>query len=158
MNKVKTETKNSKFSIDLIQIVFKLFIKLIVFIIPKIDREKLIKIGKKKNTICIVEEKYEVLIKEPKQSLAKERFKHSCGQKKIDCFFGIKIEDIRFIGPCGIPITRKGEVTLKPISRCWINHAPKVTIVQLGLIGFIKEYCFAIFPIFDSKKFFTTIY
>ena len=87
MNKLETETKNFKFSTALIQTVFKLLIKLIVFIIPKIDREKLIKIGKKKSTICIVEEQYEVSIKEPKQSLAKERFKHSCGQKKIDCFW-----------------------------------------------------------------------
>ena len=46
-------------------------------------------------------------IKEPKQSLAKERFKHSCGQKKIDCFFGIKIKDVRLIGPYGI-VYQKG--------------------------------------------------
>ena len=53
MNKLETETKNFKFSTALIQTVFKLLIKLIVFIIPKIDREKLIKIGKKKyNLYC----------------------------------------------------------------------------------------------------------
>lgn len=157
MNKLKTETKNFKFSIGLIQIVFNLFIKLIVFIIPKIDREKLIKIGKKKNTICIVEEQYEVLIKEPKQSLAKKRFRNSYGERKVDCFFGVKIKDVRLIGPYGIPFTRRGEVILEPISRSWLNHTLKVTITKLGLIGFLKEYFFAIFPIFDSKKKFLKI-
>jgi hypothetical protein len=37
-----------------------IFVKILSRIIPKIDREKLIKIGKKKNTICIVENQYEV--------------------------------------------------------------------------------------------------
>ena len=77
MNKLSTKIKYSGLSIKLTEVVFKIFIKFLVLILPKINREKLIKIGKKKNTICIVEEEYEVLIKTPNQSLAKERFKNS---------------------------------------------------------------------------------
>ena len=39
-----------------------------------------------------------------------------------------------------------------------MEASPKViTITKLGLIGFLKEYFFAIFPIFDSKKKFLKI-
>ena len=139
------------------EIALKLLIKLLVCIIPKIGRDKLIKIGKKKKSICVVEEQYEVLIKKPNQSLAKERFKNSYGQKKVDCFFGIKIKDVRLIGPYGIPFTRKGQVILEPISKSWFNHVLTITIVQLGLFGFLKEFLLAIFPIFDTKKNFLKI-
>ena len=129
-----------------------IFVKILSRIIPKINRDKLIKIGKKKNTICIVENEYEVVIQAPHQSLAKERFKNSYGKKKVDCFFGIKIKDVRLIGPYGIPFTRKGQVILEPISKSWLNHVLTITVIQIGLFGFFKEFLLAIFPIFDSKK------
>jgi hypothetical protein len=134
-----------------------MFVKILSRIIPKIDREKLIKIGKKKNTINIVENEYKVYIQAPYQSLAKERFKNSYGQKKVDCFFGIKIKDVRLIGPYGIPFTRKGQIILEPISKSWFNHVLTITILQLGLFGFFKEFLLAIFPIFDTKKNFLKI-
>jgi hypothetical protein len=152
MNKLSTKIKYFALSTNLIVVAFKILIKFLVLILPKINREKLIKIGKKKNTICIVEEPYEVSIKTPNQSLAKERFKNSYGQKKVDCFFGVKIKDVRLIGPYGIPFTRKGQVILEPISKSWLNHVLATTIIQLGFFGFFKEYLLAIFPIFASKK------
>ena len=152
MNRLSTKIKHFALSINLTEVAFKMFIKFLVLILPKINREKLIKIGKKKNTICIVEERYEVSIKTPSQSLAKERFKNSYGQKKVDCFFGVKVKDVRLIGPYGIPFTRKGQVILEPISKSWLNRVLAITIIQLGLFGFFREFLLAIFPIFASKK------
>ena len=152
MNRLSTKIKHFALSINLTEVAFKMFIKFLVLILPKINREKLIKIGKKKNTICIVEERYEVSIKTPSQSLAKERFKNSYGQKKVDCFFGVKVKDVRLIGPYGIPFTRKGQVILEPISKSWLNRVLAITIIQLGLFGFFREFLLAIFPIFASKR------
>ena len=67
-------------------------------------------------------------------------------------FFGIKIKDVRLIGPYGIPFTRRGQIILEPISKSWLNHVMIITITQLGLFGFLKEFLLALFPIFDSKK------
>ena len=152
MNKVEKKIKKLKFGMNLTELALKLLVKLIVVIIPKINRAELIQIGKKKNIISIVEDQYEVTIMEPNQSLAKKRFKNSYGQKKVDCFFGIKIKDVRLIGPYGIPFTRKGQIILEPISSSWLNHVLKISIIQLGFFGFLKEFLLAIFPIFASKK------
>ena len=51
-----------------------ILLKILVKIIPKIDREHLIKIGKKKKSICIVEDEYKFLIREPDQFLAKKNY------------------------------------------------------------------------------------
>ena len=138
----------NKLKISIINISVKLFI----LILPKIEREDLVKIGKQNNTICIVEDEYETTIQEPDQFLAKRRFKNSYGVKKTDCFFGIKINDIRLIGPFGIPFTRYGQVILEPISKRWLIRALLITVLQIGILRFLKQYFLAIFPSFDEKK------
>ncbi len=130
---------------------FNAVIKLTLITLPKIDRRNLIKIGNKKNTICVVEKEYEFRIKEPIQALAKKRFNKTCGLKKIDCFFGIKFKNVRLIGPYGIPFTNNGRIIIEPISKSWLFHTLKITIIHLGFIGFLRQYLLAIFPIFDSK-------
>jgi len=130
-----------------------IFLRIFLKIIPKIDRESLIEFGKKKNSICIVEDAYEFLVQEPKQELAKKRFKNSAGLRKVDCFFGIKLIDVRLIGPYGIPVTRLGQIILEPISKRSLIHVFKFTIKKIGLIGFVKQYFLAICPYFESNSF-----
>ena len=134
----------NKFSYILIKILFR--------IIPKINRTALIKNTKKKGAICVVEEAYEFTIKEPIQKLAKKRFKNSVGTRYVDFFFGVKLKDVRLIGPFGIPVTRFGQIILEPISERRLFTVLQFTISYLGLFGFIKQYCLAIFPFFDTKK------
>ena len=67
------------------KIIYKLKNKLfnfLIFIIPKINRQKLIEISRENNSFEIVEEEYESYIKEPLQKLTKKRFKNHIGQKK----------------------------------------------------------------------------
>jgi hypothetical protein len=137
--------------------IINMSVKLFTLILPKIEREDLIKIGRQNNTICIVEDEYETTIQEPDQFLAKRRFKNSYGVKKTDCFFGIKINDIRLIGPFGIPFTRYGQVILEPISKRWLSRALLITVLQIGILRFLKQYFLAIFPRFDEKKNFLKI-
>lgn len=132
--------------------IINILVKLSLSILPKIGRENLVKTGKQNNTICIVENEYETTIKEPDQFLAKKRFKNSYGIKKTDCFFGIKINDIRLIGPYGIPFTKSGKIIIEPISKSWLFHAFRMTIIHIGFFGFLKQYILAIFPTLESKK------
>lgn len=138
-------------------ILFNILIKLILNIIPSINRENLIKIGKKRKSIIIVENEYEFLIKEPSQSLAKKRFKKSCGIRKVDCFFGVKIDNVRLIGPYGIPFTKSGKIIIEPISKSWLFHVFRMTIIHIGFFGFLKQYILAIFPKLESKEKFLKI-
>jgi hypothetical protein len=154
---IKIKKKYFEFCYKTKIVIVNIFINLILKIFPKINRKELIKIGYKKKTICIVENEYEFTIKQPSQALAKERFKKFCGPRKVDCFFGIKINDVRLIGPFGIPFTRTGKIILEPISKRWLVHVFKTTLAHMGLLGFIKQYFLAIFPIFDSKKNFLKI-
>ena len=84
------------------RIINKLKNKLFIFfilIIPKINRQKLIEIARENDSFEIVEDEYEYYIKEPQQKLSKKRFKNYIGQKKIECFFGAVINNVRLIGP-----------------------------------------------------------
>jgi hypothetical protein len=131
---------------------YDFFLRILVRIIPKINRAALIDISKKNDSICIVEDAYEFEVKEPKQKTARYRFKNSVGLRKVDCFFGTKLRDIRLIGPYGIPVTRFGQIILEPISRRSLVYVIKLTIKKIGLMGFVKQYFFAICPYFDLKK------
>ena len=51
-----------------------LFLRVLLKIIPIIERSELINYGKKNNSICIVEKAYNHVIPEPKHYLAKKRF------------------------------------------------------------------------------------
>ena len=133
--------------------IIEIFLKILIKIIPTIDRDTLISIGKKNKSICIVEEAYEFVVQEPEQELAKKRFKDSCGPRKVDCFFGVFLNDVRIIGSHGLVVTRYGQVITEPIFR-YLKEILRVTIYDLGLIGFFKEYFFAVFPFFDFKNFF----
>jgi hypothetical protein len=131
--------------------------KLILFffnLIPTISRIKLIKIAKKKNSISIVEKSYFFEIKKPNQKLAQLRFGELQGIKKVDCFFGLYLNDVRLIGPYGIPVTRKGQIILEPLSnnRKYLAFFLLETLKTLGVKGFLFEYFLAIFPYFDIKK------
>jgi hypothetical protein len=132
-------------------LIFEIIIKILNIIIPKIDRNTLISIGKKKNSISVVEDAYEFVVAEPKQALAKKRFKDSCGTRKVDCFFGVYLNDVRLIGSFGLAVTRYGQVITEPIST-HLKIILRVTIQNLGLLGFLKQYFLAVFPFFDSKK------
>jgi hypothetical protein len=129
----------------------EIILKILNTIIPKIERGALISIGKKKKSICIVEDAYEFIVQEPEQELAKKRFKDSCGPRNVDCFFGIVLNDVRLIGSFGLAVTRYGQVITEPISN-YLKEILRVTIQDLGLIGFLKEYFLAVFPFFISKK------
>ena len=131
---------------------YHIFLRVLVKVIPKINRASLIDISKKKQTICIVEDAYEFEVKTPNQELARNRFKNSIGLRKVDCFFGAKLCDVRLIGPYGLPVTRLGQIILEPISERWLFHVIKITVLKIGLIGFIREYFLAIFPYFEWKK------
>lgn len=129
-----------------------LFLRVLLKIIPVIERSELINYGKKNNSICIVEKAYNHVIPEPKHSLAKKRFKDSSGLREIDCFFGVCIKDVRLVGPYGLPITNQGKIILEPIHRKWIKRVLEVTIQNLGIYGFIKQYFFALFPFIDVSE------
>jgi hypothetical protein len=131
--------------------IVEIILKILNIIIPKIERNTLISIGKKKKSICIVEDAYEFIVQEPEQELAKKRFKDSCGPRNVDCFFGIVLNDVRLIGSFGLAVTRYGQVITEPISK-YLKEILRVTIQDLGLLGFLKEYFLAIFPFFISKK------
>jgi hypothetical protein len=131
--------------------------KLVLFfcnLIPTINRIKLIEIAKEKNAISIVENPYFFEIKKPNQKLAKLRFGELQGIKKVDCFFGLYLNDVRLIGPYGIPVTRKGQIILEPLSnkRKYLYFFLLETLKTLGVKGFLFEYFLAIFPFFDKKK------
>ena len=130
---------------------YNLSLRALLKIVPKINRNELIKMGKRKNSIYVVENPYDFLIKEPKQKLAKKRFKSIIGLKKIDCFFGVILDDIRLIGPYGLAFTRSGKIVLETSTIESLKSALILTIQKIGLIGFLKQYFFAIFPSFDFK-------
>ena len=129
----------------------KLFI-FFIFIIPKINRHKLIEIARENDSFEIVEDEYEYYIKEPQQKLSKTRFKNHIGQKKIDCFFGAVVKNVRLIGPFGLPFTRRGQVILETTTLNSFKSNLKSTIELLGILGFFKEYFLAIFPLLDKKN------
>ena len=52
---------------------YNLSLRALLKIVPKINRNELIKMGKRKNSIYVVENPYDFLIKEPKQKLAKKK-------------------------------------------------------------------------------------
>ena len=110
MNKAKSKLKKFNFNINLTKLVKKLLIRLIFIILPKIERGKLIKIGKKRNTTCIVEDEYEVVIREPVQSLAKERFKNSCGKKKLGVFLVLKLKMLDWLVLMVFHLQEKGKL------------------------------------------------
>ena len=130
---------------------YNLSLIILIKIIPKINRNELIKIGERKNSIHIVENAYDFLIKKPKQELAKKRFRNIIGLKKIDFFFGIILDDIRLIGPYGLAFTRSGKIVLETSTIESLKSALRLTIQKIGLIGFLKQYIFAIFPFLDFK-------
>ena len=129
----------------------KLFI-FFIFIIPKINRHKLIEIARENDSFEIVEDEYEYYIKEPQQKLSKTRFKNHIGQKKIDCFFGAVVKNVRLIGPFGLPFTRRGQVILETTTLNSFKSNLKSTIELLGILGFFKEFFLAIFPLLDKKN------
>ena len=136
------------------KIIYKLKNKLFIFliyIIPKINRQKLIEIARENNSLEIVEDEYECFIKEPLQKLSKKRFKNHIGPKKVECFFGAVIKNVRLIGPFGLPFTSRGQIILETTTLKSFSNNLKSTIKLLGIIGFFKEYFLAIFPFFEKK-------
>lgn len=136
------------------KIINKLKNKLFIFfilIIPKINRQKLIEIARENDSFEIVEDEYEYYIKEPLQKLSKTRFKNHIGLKKIECFFGAVIKNVRLIGPFGLPFTSRGQIILETTTLNSFSSNLKSTIKLLGIIGFFKEYFLAIFPFFEKK-------
>ena len=137
------------------KIIYKLKNKLFIFliyIIPKINRQKLIEIARENNSLEIVEDEYESYIKEPLQELTKKRFKNHIGQKKIECFFGAVIKNVRLIGPFGLPFTRRGQIILETTTINSFSSNLKSTIKLLGIIGFFREYFLAIFLFLEKKN------
>ena len=63
----------------------KLFI-FFIFIIPKINRQKLIEIARENDSFEIVEDEYECFIKEPLQNSQKKDLKIILVQKKLSVF------------------------------------------------------------------------
>lgn len=124
----------------------------LIFIIPKINRQKLIEIARENNSLEIVEDEYESYIKEPLQELTKKRFRNHIGQKKIECFFGAVIKNVRLIGPFGLPFTRRGQIILETTTLNSFSSNLKSTIKLLGIIGFFREYFLAIFPFLEKKN------
>lgn len=121
-------------------------------LLPKISRQKLKAYSIKKKSICIVEEAYDFEINEPPQKISQSRFLGITGTRKVDCFFGLYIDDIRLIGPYGIPVTRKGQIILEPLSPRFFKYFFLETIKTIGFKKFLIEYFLAIFPIFDDKN------
>lgn len=126
--------------------------RILVKLLPKTDRKKLVLNAKKKGTYCLEQDQYEFMIPEPLQDIAKQRFKHACGLRKVEAFYGFMVRDVRLIGPYGLPVTRWGAVLLEPISMRWLPHVLKVTINELGFFGFAKQYVLAIFPFLDRSN------
>jgi hypothetical protein len=131
--------------------IIHVILKILNLIIPRIERNTLIRVGKKSKSICIVEDAYEFVVEEPEQELAKKRFKASCGPRNVPCFFGILLNDVRLIGSFGLAVTRYGQVITEPIAMN-LKEVLRVTIQDLGLIGFFKQYFLAVCPFFDTKK------
>ena len=123
----------------------------LIFIIPKINRQKLIEIARENNSLEIVEDEYESYIKEPLHELTKKRFRNHIGQKKIECFFGAVIKNVRLIGPFGLPFTRRGQIILETTTLNSFSSNLKSTIKLLGIIGFFREYFLAIFPFLEKR-------
>ena len=144
---INLKTKiNNVLNTPLKSLLFKVFIKLI----PKISRHRLITKTEKKDCISLEQEGYEHYIKEPKQKLARHRFRKIAGIRKIEPFYGFMLKDVRLIGPYAIPVNRFGFVIMEPISHRMFPVMLKVTIRELGLFGTLKQYFLAIFPWFDS--------
>ena len=71
------------------KIIYKLKNKLFIFliyIIPKINRQKLIEIARENNSLEIVEDEYESYIKEPLQELTKKDLEIILVKKRLNVF------------------------------------------------------------------------
>ncbi len=108
--------------------------------------------GHQKNSITVVEGEYVCEIPEPEDPMTRVRFSRFVGTHKIPAFFGVIMEDVRVVGPYGIPITRSGRVIVEPLSERWLPHVLGVTLKELGLVGFLREYLLAIWPLFSKSQ------
>ena len=127
-------------------------LELLVITLPKISREQLIELGRRNNTISVVEEEYVCEIPPQPNSLTALRFGNLVGRHKIPCFFGIVLSDIRLIGPYGIPVTRSGKIVLEPIAESWLPTVLRRTINELGIFRLTTEYLLAIFPRLNNRR------
>jgi len=131
--------------------IYRIALKLFIALLPKMRRNELIRYAQAGNTFSEVQPAYDFEIIRPNQALAAKRFSKSFGVRKVDRFFGLLLNDVRLIGPYGIPVTRKGVFVLEPISERWFQHALFTTISELGFWGFAREYLYAIFPKLDKS-------
>lgn len=122
-------------------------ISLLVRVIPRITRVELIKIGNESGTLKIVEDAYVGEIPLPEQPKARELFGHLNGLREVDAFFGVTLEDVRLVGPYGVPITRSGRVVVEPFGDRWLPHVLRQTVTTLGVLGFLREYVRALLPL-----------
>lgn len=127
-------------------------LQLLVKMLPKISRESLIKVGYQKKTITVVEEEYVCEIPEPEDPHTKERFSHLIGTHRIPAFFGVILEDVRLIGPYGIPVARSGRIVVEPLAERWLPHVLWVTIKELGFARLLREYFLAIWPLSSKSQ------
>lgn len=133
----------------LISVMAERLIAWVIPLIPKVSREHLLSQGRKSGYLTVVEQEYVCEIPLPNDALARQRFSHLTGKHIVPPFFGIILQDVRLIGPYGIPVTRSGRLVVEPILASWLPHVLKVTIRELGLTRLAFEYFLAVFPIFQ---------
>jgi hypothetical protein len=124
----------------------------LVSLIPLIRREDLLLIGREAELLEIVQPSYSFEVSMPKNDDDSVRFGHLCGIKNVDPFFALIIQDIRLIGPYGLPVTRSGKIIIEPIFEEWLPYVLEATIKDLGFFSFLWEYILCFFPFLDSPN------
>jgi len=122
-------------------------IAFLIRVVPKMTREELIELGYQKRTLSVVEDKYVSEIPLPEQQEARELFGHLSGPREVGAFFGVTLDDVRVVGPYGVPITRSGRVVVEPFGDRWLPKVLRDTVTTLGIFGFLREYLLAVTPL-----------
>lgn len=120
---------------------------LVVIAIPKVSRDQLVALGRKKNSLTVVEPEYVVDIPVPRDSLSRRRFGSIERRVKVSPFFCVGLFDVTLIGPLGLPFTRHGRLVVEPISDRVLPAALALTIRELGFWRFFLEWILSMFPL-----------
>lgn len=127
---------------------FELFIALL----PKLQRTDLIRWDSSRPLYVEVEGRYHFFLEKPQDPISAVRFAHLAGPRTVDPFFSVLLEDVRLIGPWGVPVTRKGQIIIEPLGIDYFKQIIEMTVAELGLLATLRQYLLALFPVLEKSR------
>lgn len=125
--------------------------ELFLALLPKLTRADLESTCPSKGAYIEVEPAYSFRLRVPLNETSKNRFIQHCGTRRVAPFFAVCLEDVRLIGPFGIPVTRSGKVVVEAVGVDYFGDRIFRTIRSLGKLEAFKQYVLAILPILERR-------